>query len=247
MSHLKGDTINSAYSRMRISGITAQPTPEDLDVALERLEEMSARWLRKNINTGYNFEDAPDPNTPTGIEAGYRSAYASNLAMLLLSDFGKAPHPGLVTEASTAFSDLSASTAQTREINYPQRQPRGRGNTLRYNRWQRFYRPQDIAPNEGETNTMIVGDIDDFTEHFDSYLLSVEDIASFVITSDSGLTVVSSSINNADIDYRIKAVGSNDGESTDGLQQVKIVMTTTAGRIETRLINFILDDQDLNP
>jgi hypothetical protein len=246
MSHLKGDIINSAYSRMRISGITAQPNPEDLEVALKRVEGMAARWFKKNINAGYNFEDEPDPNTPSGLGAGDFQAYESNLAMLLLSDFGKAPHPGLVREASTTFSDLSASTASTREINYPQRQPRGRGNTLRYNRWQRFYRTQAIAPNESATNTMIVGDITDFTEHFDSYLLT-DDIASFVITSDNGLTVVSSSINNADIDYRVQADGSSDGESSDGFQQVKIVMTTTAGRIETRLINFILDDQDLNP
>ncbi|MEE9311617.1 MAG: hypothetical protein V3V10_04315, partial [Planctomycetota bacterium] len=72
MSHLKGDTINSAYSRMRISGITAQPTPEDLEVALERMEGMAARWFKKNINTGYNFEDEPDPNSPTGLDAGER-------------------------------------------------------------------------------------------------------------------------------------------------------------------------------
>jgi len=246
MSHLKGDTINSAYSRMRISGITAQPTPEDLETALERMEGMAARWFEKNINAGYNFEDEPDPNTPTGLGAGKRDAYASNLAMLLLSDFGKAPHPGLVREASTTFSDLSASTADPREVNYPQRQPRGRGNTLRYNRWQRFYRPQAIAPNESATNTMILGDIQDFVEHFDSYLLT-DDIQSFTIEADTGLIVVSSAINNADIDYRIRADGSNDGESSNSLQQVKIVMTTTAGRIETRIINFILDDQNLTP
>ena len=246
MSHRKGDTISSAYSRMRISGITAQPTPEDLEVALERMEEMAARWFKKNINAGFNFEDEPDPNTPTSLDVGFRSAYASNLAMLLLSDFGKAPHPGLVREASATFSDLSGATATTREIDYPQRQPRGRGNTLRYNRWQRFYRNQAKAPNESVTNDMIVGDIADLVEHFDSYLLE-DDIQSFTITSDTGLNIISSSINEADIDYRVEALGSSDGESADGLQQIKIVMTTTAGRIETRIINFILDDQNLTP
>jgi hypothetical protein len=240
----KGDFINAAYSRGRISGLTVQPTPEDLDLALNRLENMAAEWDDRNICTGYAFEDTPDVNTLHNVERKYWNAYESCLAMRILTDFGKQPMPTLIAEASTTFSRLSASTAQVRQVNYPSRQPLGSGNTLRRHRYRQFYTPQAQAPISCDTVKMRIGDIDDFVEHYDSYLRDTETVSSYVITSDSGVTVSNDSLTSPDISYRIEAVGGNI-TSTASAYQVKIVATTSLGRIETRFINFELSSSEL--
>lgn len=243
---LKVDFINGAYKRSRISGITKSPTPEELETGLDMLENMAEEFRGRNICTGYNFEDTPDLNSVHNVERKYWFAYETNLAVRLWADFygDKPVPPTLLRNQQTSFSFLSSDTAQIRPTQYPARQPRGSGNSLRYNRWQRFYTPIAEAPTSCATNKMVVGDIDDFVEHFDAYLNDAETISSFTIEADTGLTIVSSSNATPDINYRISAVGTS-GEELNTVFQVKIVVTTSDTRVETRLINFELTVIDI--
>ena len=238
---LKGDIVNGAYSQMRISGLTVEPSDEDNVLALDRLENMANEFQGRNICTGYYLEDDPDVNSPSGLEKKFWYPFKCVLAVRLLSDFGKGmtPDPLLIKNASAQLSFLYAATANPRETQYPNRQAIGAGNSLRYHRYRRFYTPTEEAPNTCATNRMIVGDIDNFIEHFDSYLIDPEEVSSYTIEADTGLTIVSDSLTSPDIDYQIQAVG-NDGISSDSLLQVKIVATTDTGRITTRVINFEL-------
>lgn len=242
----KADLINGAYSQLRISGITVQPTPEDNTLALNRLENMMAEFSDpgRNICVGYAFEDDPDLNTLHNVERQYWYALECNLAMRLVPDFGKTPSQALIAFQQSGYSFLSASTAPRRQTQYPSRMPRGSGNTLRYDRYRRYNTPQAEIPLTCASITMAVDDVDDFVEHFDSYLKDAETVSSHTIEADTGLTVVSESLTSPDVDYRIKAVG-NSGERSDSLLQVRIVATTSLGRIETRLINFQVIDTEL--
>lgn len=235
---LKVDIINGAYSQMRISGITVDPSPEDLTLALRRLEGMANELHGRNVCTGYYFEETPDINSPSGLDKKYWYSFECILAIRLVSDFGKGmkPDPTLAKNASAQMSFLYASTANPRQVQYPGRQSLGAGNTLRYP-CRDFYAPIAEAPNTCLTNRMTVGDIDDFVEHFNSFLIDPEAITSYTIEADTGLTIVSDSDTSPDIFYQIQAVG---GTSSDGLLRVKIVMTTDAGRVTTRVINFEL-------
>ena len=234
---LKGDRINDAYSQMRISGLTVNPTPEDLEIALSRLENMMAEFESRNICVGYNFEDDPDPNSVTNVERWAWHGISTNLAIRLIPDFNKVVPATLINQANQSLSNMSARSALVREISYPNRQPRGRGNTSRCSRWSKFYHVQAEAPLSCDTNIMAIDDVDDFIEHFASYLNFDEVISSYTIEADDGLTIVSDSLSSPDVLYRIKAIG-NDDSTSNALQQVKIIVTTDAGRIETRLINF---------
>ncbi len=236
---LKVDRINDAYSRMRVSGLTVVPTPEDLETALQRMENMLAQFEARNICLGYNFEDEPDPNSVTNVERWAWDLIATNLAIRLIPDFNKAVPQALINEANQTLSFASGKTAKVRQVDYPRRQPVGSGNTLRYNRWARFYRPQGQTPLECASVTMAVDDVRDFVEHFDAYLDFGETLSSFTIEADAGLTIVSSSLSSPDVLYRIKAEGA-DNSASDSFQQVKIIATTDAGRIETRLVNFAI-------
>ena len=240
-NNLKGDLINGAYSLMRISGITVNPSSEDISLALDRLENMANELAARNICAGYYFEDDPDVNSPSGLDKKFWYSFQCVLAGRLLSDFGKGqtPDPMLLKNTSAQLSFLYSATANPREIQYPHRQAIGAGNSLRYHRYRRFYTPVEKAPNTCETNRMVVGDINDFIEHFDSYLIDPEMISSYTIEADTGLTIVSDSNEDPDINYQIRAVG-NDGISSDALLQVKIIVTTDTGRITTRIIDFSL-------
>lgn len=241
---LKGDLINSAYSKMRISGITTQATPEDVSLALSTLENMASEFFAKNICTDYNFEDNPDPNSPHNMKRKFWDSYASCLAFWLCSDFGKQPPQTLVLNHQKAYSFLSSVTAAPRQTQYPSRQPIGAGNSLKYNRYTRFYQPIEEAPNTCESINMTIGDINDFVEHFSSYLDTSETLSSYTLTADAGLTVLTQSLSSPDILYRIRADGSGENNSNE-LLQVKIIAASSTGRIETRIINFQLIDMDI--
>ena len=240
----KADLINGAYSLIRISGITIDPSGDDLTLALERLEDMAEEFAGRNIITDYNFEQTPATGSLHNLERKFWFAYKINLAVRLLPDFGKQATPVLMTQYQASFSFLSSNTAPFREVSYPTRMPRGQANSQRSLRWSRFNVPESKAPLEENTITMYIDDINSFSESFVAYLDSGETISSYAITAEDGLTISTSANATPLITYTIQADGlSNEGSV--GLLRVKIVVTTSAGRIETRIINFQLLDSDI--
>ncbi len=238
--NLKSDITNGAFSILRISGLTVIPGPGDNKLALERLEEMAAELFENNIDAGYNFEEDPGINSDSGLERKFRLSFKRLLAKYMLSDYGKGmqPDPILMADASYALSFLSARTALIKQVQAPRTMPTGSGN--RYNEyWRRYNYPSAEAPLSAETNKMIAGDIQDFTEDFTTYLRGSEGITSYEMTVDVGLLVVSQSVTSPVISYRIQALGSNE-ENKPTFYQVKIIVTTDTGRIITRIINFSL-------
>lgn len=241
---LKVDIIADAYSRLRISGLTVNPTPEDLELALMRLEDMMAMWESRNIIINYNFEELPDPNTITNIKAAYKIAVAANLAISLIPDFNKEVPQILYNQAAAALDNASGRVMLERlnQVPYPNRQPVGSGNSLRWNRWVRFYRDSDYKPNVNQSERMFINDINDYVESFDAYLNENEIISSYSIQVDSGLELVSDSLSSdsKEVNYRIKAVNPNN-EFNNYVSQVTIIATTDSGRVETRRIFFSLE------
>ena len=232
--YTKVDIIKDAYSQLRINGLTVNPTPEDLELALGRLENMAAEFDSRNIAVNYNFEDNPDPNSITNLNRAFIQAFSTNLAIRLMPDFNKQVNSSLVSQASQSLSNMSARVAADRlqGVQYPARQPIGSGNKYG-SRWSSYYK---IASPEN-TNTlkrMYVGDINDYVENFDSYLNDSETISSYSIEVDSGLTLTSDSSTDDDVIYRVEA-------TAEGTSQVTIIVTTSTGRVETRIIPFSLN------
>lgn len=243
---LKGEFVNRAYSFMRISGITKQPSPEEIELAVQTLEDMASEWEASNICTGYNFEDEPDANSKHGVERKYWLAYQLSLASILLIDKGKSLTAELSRKQSGSYSNMVTLTAANNiQRVYPSNSmPVGSGNERVSHRLSRFYNlPEQPEPGCDE-NRMVISSIDDFAEKFNAYLTDSESIDSFEIEADSGLTIVSSSIDDTNINYRVEATGGSSNETT-GTQYVKITMTTDAGRVETRLITFYLVEVEL--
>lgn len=233
---LKVDRIAAAYSKLRISGLTVDPNPSDLELALNELENMMAELASRGIEVGYNFELNPDPNSDLGVPQQFWNMINCNLAVRLIADFNKTVPDSLMMQAAQSMSNASARCAadRIRNVQYPSRQPVGSGNRI-YARWARFYGNDQLPPNAPSTLQIMQGEINDFTESFESYLRIDEAIASYSVVCDTGLVVVSSENDSPLITYRLSAPVN----LAAGIwQQVKITATTDLGRVDVRVINF---------
>lgn len=239
-TNTKGGIVNDAYSRLRISGLTVNPTPEDMEVALTRFENMMATLEARDIRLNFRFEELPDPSTEHGVKTAHFDMMATNLAVRLAPDFGKPVSPELAAAARAAMSDTHSITAASnaRETIYPRRQPIGSGNRRNF-RYLRFNRPQDPAPLY--SNVLIKGNVNDFSENFEAYLESGETIASFDVLVDNGLTLVSSSNDDPIINYRLRA--ETDSSFTREFLQANIKITTSTGRVNSVVVDFQIRDQ----
>lgn len=239
-NNLKSDLINGAFSQLRISGMTINPNGDDLELALERLEDMASE--SPFCETGYYFEEDPDLNTPHNVPRKCWQGFKTNLAVRLMPDFGKGRQPDAVLQkqANAGLSTISAFTAKIPFTQYPTRMPKGRG----YGYQNRFFRPEDIAPISCETRRMYIDDVQTFTESFADYLRSGETISSYTITSDTGLTVSGDSNTNTAVSFTVTATGTS-STGGDPLLELKIVVTTSDSRLKTKIINFELIDSDI--
>lgn len=232
----KGDIILGAFSLMRINGLTVGPDGFDNETALDRLENFAAMLCSRNICTSYNFTENPNLSDLTNIPIKYNIMMESNLAVYLCPDYGKEVPPVLAALAASTMNTASASCALEilQPVTYPDRMPVGSGN-LRYFPYNNFRQGPALPPESCTTHDMFVGDINDYTENYTQYLGSAETVASYTIEADQGLLIVSDSLSSPVISYRIEALSQ---QTTGNWQQVKIVVTTSTGRINTRLINF---------
>lgn len=225
----KIELVDRAYSKLRISGITVNPTPEEVALAVDELECMVAEWDGKNVCMGYAFEEEPDPSTESGISKQYENAVQSNLAVRLASDFGKDIPMNLQAQANQSYSAASSMSARVKQTDYPRRQPVGEANTLRLNRWRRYYDIQPDAPNDCDTQIMAKGDITDATVSYADYLEDDDSISNYQLDTTGGLEVLEQQNDDTTIMLRVKALNR-------GTQKIKVTITTVNGLQKTNCL-----------
>lgn len=234
----KADFINDAYSQLRISGITVDPTPSDLSLALDRLEDIAAELFSRNMDAGYMFEEVPDINSNVGVSRQYKQAYVTLLALRLIPDFNIAIPQHLQMAASAAVGALAANQINVREMVYPNRQPLGSGNLRRWTPVRRYY-PGDVrGPAEDSTHKLFVGDTNDYTVDLSSDFVLGETITTFTLQTSSALQLDSSSNTDQTITYRVTALAAKTDKAI-------LTVTTSTGRVLTREIWFELIEASL--
>lgn len=229
----KIDLINSAYSKLRISGITVNPKGEEIGLALGELEDMMTELKGSGLCLGYNFEEAPDANTDAGLDRKFHNMVKTNVALRLIPDFNKVVPQTLLNQATQSLSAVSGMVAldNIRQVSAPSRMPIGSGHQIR-SRYQRYNEPQPVPANNCDTNYLKIGDINDYLESFHAYLEG-ETITSFDITSTTGLSIESSSNTDETVSYRVEALS-----TTDIIQAATIKIATNTGRVTSRTIEF---------
>ena len=230
----KLDLINSAISKISISGITAPAQPDDFDTFLNRLEGLMYEYEGRNVCTNYNFTEEPDPADYHGMEYSLFEPISNILAVRVLHDYQIPATETLLLSANAGISSVTSITSQLRETQYPRRQPRGAGNTLRYNRWQRFYRKPARVRLNCDTIKLDTDEINDYSQSWISYLRPNEDLQSFASFATEGVGIISAEIDGTSINYRLEGLNPS---IDNGVEQVRFRVTTTTGRIDERIID----------
>jgi hypothetical protein len=233
----KIDFINGAYSQMRISGLTVDPNSFDLSTGLNRLENMMSLFCSRNLCTDYNFTENPDLNDFTNVSQVFNLMIESNLALKLCPDFGKEIPMALKMLADSTLSAGSGVSALDilQPIPYPQRMPRGSGTTQKFSTWINYQRTPAPPPESCTTHDLYINDINDYEENWTAYLNGGESIASYTIVADEGLLLVSNSLVNPIVYFRVQGISQ---QMSGSWQQIKIIVTTSTGRKNTRFVNF---------
>ena len=234
----KADLINKAYSLLRINGLTVNASANEVALALDRLETMMSELDLTNLN--YAFENVPDPSTPHNLDRKYWHAIAANLAVRLISDYNKQVPQQLTMQAAGGLNFILGRNLAVSPVPYPTRQPIGEANRLRFGYVHNYFPPVAETATPENINYLYINDVNDYAESYAHYLKEAEDVLSYTITADEGLTLLSDSNDTENVYYSIQATGSQNTSYLDRLFKVVIVVTTTLGRVTTRVILFKL-------
>jgi len=233
----KNDIVLTAYEELSISGITSSPSPEDIRMAVKRLDMMVLGWQNLGLCLSYirseGFNNI-DPNQDSGLNDVNAHAVSLNLAKTLAPAFGKPLSPDTRAEARKAYLGLFSSDLTYREAD--PYQPTGSGHSFGYGYSNRFsyQAKQTNAPDDCETKDIKIGEIDYSTLDFSSYLneVSGDTIALFTVDDGQGVQVTQSAQEDSNIILEVKGI-------IKGLAPVKVTVTCSpSGRVNPETINF---------
>jgi hypothetical protein len=237
---LKADVISQAYAQIRISGLTTQEVPEEVEIAIRELDQMMEQWASMGRNLGYTFP-IPDteytrtqsnPNDNLGTPPWSYGGIISNLAKNVLEYFGKPLPPEIAGKARFGLNVIKQRTFKSNDVPYPSRMPVGSGQGRYADAgFYRFYWP--TYQGRAEKTQIVVDQNLDLTADFTPDLINGDLVASYTIEAveQGGVTVVSSSLTGNVVSYRVLANRDRDGK-------VNIVATTDQDLVLPRAYCF---------
>jgi hypothetical protein len=236
MSRLtKGDLINRAFKKMRISGKTKLPQGDEIEDALADLESYCAELDGTGYVTGYNYEDTPDPGSETGLDRSLHKAFVKVLAVELMPDYGKGkdPDPLLMKQALGGLSVIHRITKQRRTSHLPPTFPIGKHARSRWSNVSRkFYPERESVPFIPSPYLIYEGDISPQQEDMGQWLQPLDDVGSYTIEATIGLQINSDSLDGNVVKYVVQATGETNSVDTQAMR-VDIVVTTVLGEVRT--------------
>jgi len=147
----KRDLIDEAYELMGLGSYEFDLSPEQINLALRRLNQLCGEW--DSIGVRIAFNSSGDLNDDSGISIESQYAVTSELSIRLMPTFGKMPSPALSISAKRAYLALLNASSQIDEYTYPSTMPFGRGNrrSTRDNQYFTETDPLQSGP-DGELN-----------------------------------------------------------------------------------------------
>ena len=232
---LKIDIVLAAYEELRISGLTSEPNPREIESAVRRLDNMMLGWKNKNLCPSYirstSYSDI-DPNQDSGINDVDMFAIVANLAKNLCAMFGKVCHMQTMIDAKEGYDNLFSVAIPTRESD--PYMPLGSGQSYggNYGYRPKFQSGDKNAPDNCDTFDLKVGQIDFFSVDFNRYLLDGNTIGSFTVESGQGVQILNSAESDGVITIEAQGI-------VAGFATIKITVTSTpSDRVDPVTINF---------
>ena len=154
MSYTKRQFIEAAFQEIGLASYVYDLQPEQLELAMRRMDAMLANWNAKNIKIGYPIPSSPensDLDSETDVPDSANMAIILNLAVQLAPGYGKVVSQDTKMMAKDAYRSLIIASVRPREMALPSTLPAGAGHKPHiYNR--PFITESDDSIVTGPTN-----------------------------------------------------------------------------------------------
>jgi hypothetical protein len=188
----KIDVVNGTYQLIRISGLTSNAIPEEIEIAIQVADDLAGE-LMATLNIGW-IQPAEygtsDPDDFSGLDAQTVGPFKKLLALEMVDYFGKVAPQSLHMNAAKGMRSLEQLLVNVRPMQNPATLPIGSGNESNY-RIDKFY-PEPISDDGAiYKNT---SDIFQYNKDWSQWLAGVADLVSVTYEFDSGIVLTNESI-----------------------------------------------------
>ena len=183
MAITKGDLISGVYALMRISGLTVNPTPEDVVVGLSIADDYAAELKGEGLDLGWQYPSSygsSDPADNSGLTPEMAGPFKKLLFIQLCSAFGKDVPMAVAATAAQGKRVLENILVSVPVAQNPSTLPIGSGNQDRVFD-ERFY---GEPPKNNDADYVYRGNILNYSHDFSSWLVD-ETLVSVEWTLDS--------------------------------------------------------------
>jgi len=131
MGYSKRQFVEAAYAEIGMAGYVFDLSPEDLQLAVRRLDSMMAEWNGRGIVISYPLPVSPqngDLTEASNVPDWANEAIILGLALRLAPGEGKVASPDTKTNAANAFNTVVARCVRKTNMQLPSGTPSGAGN-----------------------------------------------------------------------------------------------------------------------
>ena len=130
MQITKGALVNGAYTTLLISGITVNPTADDISKALSYADDIAGQMRENGLDIGWQYPSTyggSTQNDTSGLSFATAGAFKKILAVELLPAFAKQITPELLKLYNDAMRTIEKYCVSVPEAQFPGTLPIGSG------------------------------------------------------------------------------------------------------------------------
>lgn len=188
----KIDVINGMYKLIRISGLTSEAIPEEIETGLQVADDLAGE-ISTTLNLGWIQPleyGTSDPDDFSGLDAQTVGPFKKLLALEIVDYFGKIAPQSLHMNAAKGMRSLEQLLVNVRPMQNPATLPIGSGNEFDY-RTDKFY-PEPISDDGAiYKNT---ADVFQLPIDWSAFLVGLFDLTSVTYEADSGIVLTDKAI-----------------------------------------------------
>ena len=183
----KIDVINGMYKLIRISGLTSEAIPEEIETGLQVADDLAGE-ISTTLNLGWIQPleyGTSDPDDFSGLDVQTVGPFKKLLALEIVDYFGKTPSIKLQENAAKGMRALEQLLVNVRPLQNPATLPIGSGNEWDY-RTDKFY-PEPISDDGAiYKNT---SDVFQLPIEWAAWLAGLFDLSTVTYEADEGIVL----------------------------------------------------------
>ena len=148
MGYTKRQFVTAAFEELGLADYAHDLQPQDLQMAVRRLDAMMAEWNGRGLRLGYPLVSDPENtllDTETGVQDAANEAIITNLGIRIAPSFGRQVMQETMNTARRAYQVILSKSMNVPELQFPETLPKGAGHK-EYRETNRRYFPKPSDP-----------------------------------------------------------------------------------------------------